>query len=103
MSNIFNITKEFSKRPCGRYKEHGNYSAERLREIILEKLNSSNDVLTIDVSGLSMFSSAFINECFGGMIRLNLISKSDLNNRIVFVTKENNFIIDRIKETINEY
>lgn len=107
MNNIFRIANDFHKRPSGRYKTDGEYSAEHLRKIIIDKLKSSDEKLFINISGLSMFSSPFIDECFGGMIRNNLICKDELLQQIEFISDEysdkDKSIIERILSTINEH
>lgn len=107
MNNVFRIANDFYKRPSGRYKTDGKYTAEHLREIIIDKLKSSDEKLFIDISGLSMFSSPFIDECFGGMIRNNLISKDELLKRIEFISDEysdkDKSIIEKILTNIDEF
>lgn len=64
----YSIANSFSKYPAGRFKTDGDYSGERLREIIELMLRESDSVV-IDITGTEGFGSSFLEEAFGGLIR----------------------------------
>lgn len=64
----YSIANSFSKYPAGRFKTDGDYSGERLREII-ESILRESDSVVINISGTEGFGSSFLEEAFGGLIR----------------------------------
>ena len=66
---IINVARDFSKYPGGRYRKDGVNSAQRLREDFLVPALINNETATIDLGDILGFSSAFLEEAFGGLIR----------------------------------
>lgn len=68
-----NIVRDFSMCPGGRYIEEGENSAEEFRDkILIPKLDLAiltNKDLYIELGGTYGYSSAFLEETFGGLIR----------------------------------
>ena len=68
---------EFSETPYGRYKEDGNYCGEIFRDKYLkpalENARADNSQLIIDIDDVEGYGSSFLEEVFGGLIRLNLV------------------------------
>ena len=80
-----------------------NYRSEDvslLKKIINE---NSDEKLTIDIDGVRAFGSSFIEEAFGGLIRLGYFKKEEVKRLIVVkCTKEHlRFYKDFIDYTIN--
>ena len=99
--NIISVAKEFSKFPGGRYVTDGPNSGERFREEILAPaLVSGDDVFTIDLDGTVGFGSSFLEEAFGGLVRVHNLTRETMD-RLIFKSK-NQTLVKIINEYINE-
>jgi hypothetical protein len=71
---------DYAPSPGGRYASDGDFSGEWFRdEILVPALTSAierSDVLTVELAGTSGYGSSFLEEAFGGLIRLRLFSPS---------------------------
>ena len=67
------VAKDFTTSPGVRYRHQSDYSGEQFREEILEpKLKqaiSSSDKLMVYLEGTTGYSSSFLEESFGGLVR----------------------------------
>ena len=77
---VFNISKEFNKYPSGRYKSDGEYTGEHLKNILHSMLISKKHYI-IELDETLRYSSAFIEEAFGGL------AKNDVNFYFTFKSK----------------
>lgn len=101
MSNrTFVIAKDFSAAPGPRRKSDGSYSGEALREILLDFLDNSADIITIDFDGTRGYSSSFLEEAFGGLLRAGR-SKEELANRLRFKSINDLSIALEVTDYIN--
>ncbi len=108
---MIDLARDFSPYPAGRFSADGQYSGEAFREDklvpALEKLiaGGSDEKLVINIDGVRAFGSSFLEEAFGGLLRLGLFSKEEVLRRIdVQSTKPNlsfykNMILDIIRTT----
>ena len=73
--NVINICNDFSDTPGGRYKNEGIYSGEEFRETILlpayEKIENSSEKLEINFDNCFGFATSFLEEAFGGLVRIH--------------------------------
>jgi hypothetical protein len=86
---VFNVAKEFSKTPFGRYSTDSEYSAEHFRDSLLIPLftDGKDEPITIDFSGIAMgLGSSFLEEAFGGMVRKG-IDADLIKNRLIIKSK----------------
>lgn len=78
-----NIAKAFSPVPLGRHREDGNKSGEAFREDILcpriAEAVESGDVVVVSLDGMAGLSAAFLEEAFGGLVRVNGFAPDDLD------------------------
>lgn len=79
---IINVAKDFTRFPAGRYKSDGPFSGERFREEILAPALKENDVLEVNLDGVAGYGSSFLDEAFGGLVRKNLLTASEVQSRI---------------------
>lgn len=100
MNNLI-IAREFSRTPGPRYRQQGNYSGQEFRETILVKAVlraiSKNEILLIDLDGTSGYSTSFLEESFGGLIRLENISLSDIKAHVKFKSDEDVEYLEEIE------
>ena len=104
------IASEYSETPGGRFKHEGSFSGQDFREQLLlpkyKQALSNSEPLYIDLDGGYGYSSSFLEEAFGGLVRtldLNdslkmleiLKIKSHDEPRLVSIIKE--YIEDAIK------
>lgn len=70
-----NICNDFSNTPGGRYKDEGAFSGEEFREtILLPKFNeaqATSQKLEINFDNCFGFATSFLEEAFGGLVRLH--------------------------------
>jgi hypothetical protein len=77
-----NVAKDFSSAPSGRHPEDGPFNGERFRvELLVPSLEDPEGV-EIQLDGVSGFGSSFLEEAFGGLVRIHHFSSDDLRKRI---------------------
>lgn len=98
------IATDFSDSPGGRYIEEGEHSGELFREKILikkyEEAEQKDDILRIDFDGTYGFGTSFLEESFGGLVRVH--KKRNVLKRIEIISTEDETIEDNIKKYIRE-
>lgn len=67
---IINIANDFSRYPAGRYESDGPYPGELFRNKLLEPAVKKGFPFTIILDGTRGYGSSFLEEAFGGLIRL---------------------------------
>lgn len=60
---------DWSLYPCGRYRQHGDHSAEAYRDDHLIPALEKHEYVEVDMSGPLAFGSSWLEECFGGLAR----------------------------------
>lgn len=90
------ISKDFSPFPAGRYATDGNYSGEKFRNDILIPAIEHNDRVCINFDGGIGYGSNFLEEVFGGLIRLGY-NGDELLNKLSFISKNDPFLIHEVK------
>lgn len=85
---MINIEKDFTWAPAGRYRKHGDYTGQVFREsLLVPALKESNNV-TVDLDGVIGYGSSFIEEAFGGLVRVHGYSQEQLKKRLHIKTVE---------------
>ena len=102
---IIKIATMFSNIPGSRYISDGEFSGEEFRTKLLEPAyllcSEDNKTLIIDLDGSYGYSTGFLEESFGGLVRLGYSYKKILNT-IEFISLEEPQLIDEIKKYIIE-
>ena len=85
----FNIGKQFSRDPAGRYYADGDGSGEKFRENYLkpryEQALSEDSILVIVLDDdVETYGSSFLSEGFGGMVKKGYAQPDDLLKRLDF-------------------
>lgn len=95
------VGKDFSDVPSGRYPEDGEFNGQRFRTEFLVPLLRTYDRLEVVLDGTEGFGSSFLEEAFGGLIRLEGFSKSDLHSRLILISESPS--TKRYKRKIEQY
>lgn len=66
---IISIADDFTKYPGGRYRKHGKGSGEEFRDSFLVPLLEKQEEITVILDGTAGYSSSFLEEAFGGLVR----------------------------------
>lgn len=90
---IINIAKDFSVFPGGRFKKDSEYSAEEFRDTILIPSIKKHNNITIELDGTRGYSSCFLEEVFGGLIRIGY-NKEYINSHINFISTRKSLITE---------
>ena len=99
-TKVINIANDFSLFPTGRYARDSSCSAEALRDrIIIPALKEHSEVI-IELDGTYGYSSSFLEEAFGGLLRAGYTSDY-LNSSIKLSSKDDSSLILEINEYIN--
>jgi len=69
-SLLVNVAKDFSRYPAGRFLSDGEFSGEKFRHDFLEPAMRNNNHLHICLDGARGYGSSFLEEAFGGLVRL---------------------------------
>lgn len=81
------IAKDFSIAPAGRYRTDGPYSGEQFRDDILTPALQHENTVVIDLNGALGYGSSFLEEAFGGLVRVKGMKAEDLHKKIRLVTE----------------
>lgn len=96
-----NIAKDFSKNPAGRYISDGKYSGESFLKNYLIPAVKTHDLVELDFTGVRGYGSSFLEEAFGGLVRLTNMSFKEFMNKITIITQDP-FLVPEINSYIND-
>ena len=92
---VINIAEEFSKIPGGRIPEDGPNSGQEFRiKFLIPNLEANEDII-IKLDGTRGYSSCFLEEVFGGLVRCGY-GKDYLCQQLSFISKRPG-LIEEIK------
>lgn len=83
MSDIMiNVSQSFTKMPCVRNRDDGDFSGQEFREdVLVPALNSGSKVI-VDLRGVLALGSSFLDEAFAGLVRNHGFTAKDLHRRL---------------------
>lgn len=83
-----NLGQQFGRYPAGRYLADGPYNGQKFREdFLIPALNGADDEIEITLSDARGLKSSFLEEAFGGLVRLGY-APDDLIRRFKFVSRD---------------
>lgn len=94
------IAKQFSRHPGGRYKKDGPYSGEEFRADYLVPALEEGERVMIEMDGVRGYGSSFLEEAFGGLIRLGY-QRDFLKSHLYFTTSKPSLKVE-VEEYIND-
>ena len=68
--NIINIANDFTRYPAGRVLDDGLFSGEKFRTSFLVPILERDESAIIELDGTRGYGSSFLEEAFGGLVRL---------------------------------
>lgn len=70
-STTISVAKQFSVTPAGRYRTDGPFPGEAFRDdFLVPALKGGSGQVIVDLDGTAGYGSSFLEEAFGGLIRL---------------------------------
>ena len=85
---VINVARDFSPVPGGRFDEDGEFNGSRFRrEHLVPKLKSCERVDVL-IDGTEGFGSSFLEEAFGGLIRVEGFKAEVLKNQLQIVADD---------------
>lgn len=87
MSTI-DIAKDFSSTPGGRFRSMGPKSGEEFRDLLLSTLERTHGKVIVVLDGVEGYGSSFLEEAFGGLVRLRRWPTTQLLARIELVARD---------------
>lgn len=100
------IASAFSSTPGPRYKIEGENSGEEFREsvlrVIINKAVENNAKIIVDLDGTAGFGTSFLEESFGGLIRIDKFDYSKIDKLLFIISNEEPYLIDDIKQYLLE-
>ena len=100
------IASDFSRIPGARFPEEGDFSGQQFRqEILLPKLKKAIDnkeILEIDLDGTAGLGTSFLEESFGGLIRIDKLNYQTVIDTLKFISNDDPEYIDEIKNYLEE-
>jgi hypothetical protein len=82
---MISVIEQFSENPAGRYVTDGPNSGERFRDEVLAPALNSSDKVKVNLDGVLGYGSSFLEEAFGGLVRLGF-TFSDLKNKLEIIS-----------------
>lgn len=95
------FASEFSEFPAGRYRNDGPFPGEAFRDDLLEPRLREFDLVAVDLDGAMGYGSSFLEEAFGGLVRLGKFSAETLHQKLKLKCVEDPSVIDEIWQYID--
>lgn len=90
---VINIARDFSRAPAGRFISDGPNSGERFRRDFLVPALASGNAVVIELDGARGYGSSFLEEAFGGLIRLGYAA-ADMLKRIQLRSSDPSLVVE---------
>jgi hypothetical protein len=103
---VLSVAQAYTRTPGPRYESEGTCSGARFRhEVLVNALNEAladGETLLVDLDGTAGYGTAFLEEAFGGLVRVERFSVGILCNTIVVKSDEEPYLIEEIWQYITE-
>jgi STAS-like domain of unknown function (DUF4325) len=84
---VIDVGTEFSHYPAGRFSADGPHSGEVFREKYLAPSIARGELIMVDLTGTRGLASSFLEEAFGGLIRVNDFSPDTVRRCLKLKTR----------------
>lgn len=95
------IAKQFSPLPAGRDPNDGPNSGERFRREFLVPAFAEYQKVVVVLDGAEGYGSSFLDESFGGLIRIEGMSAVDLHSRLEIISNDDETFRDEVWDYID--
>jgi hypothetical protein len=86
MSTKMIAISDYSTSPAGRTPADGPFNGQRFRDAVLvpalQEAIKQNATVVVDMDGAFSYSSSFLEEAFGGLVRTGLFSVAEIKNHL---------------------
>ncbi len=100
------VSTDFTVSPGPREVKQGDFSGELFRQNVLLKAykvsKENKEQLIVDLDDVYGYFESFLEESFGGLVRVDKVDKNDLLSRLVLISHDDPSLIERIKSFIEE-
>ena len=96
------ISKDFSIVPLGRFIDDSDFNGTTFRLKFLIPALAAHKHVQIDLDNTEGYGSSFLEEAFGGLVRLHYFTKEELAERLTFISEEDPTVVDEIRQYIAE-
>ncbi|WP_038913090.1 STAS-like domain-containing protein [Dickeya zeae] len=100
-NKIINLIKDFNSKPYGRYPEDGEGCGENFRKFLVDQLKN-NDTVHVELTGYNRYGRSFIDEAFGGLIRVDGYTLRELRKKLTYSHKDIKSIESLIDERLEK-
>jgi hypothetical protein len=104
-NKVIVLVKDFHDKPYGRYAADADgcefTSGEVFRHKLLAPALRNNDHVTVDLTGYNRYGRSFLDEAFGGLIREENFTSSELKENLTIKHDLVPSILDVIENRIN--
>lgn len=94
------VARDYARTPGPRFESQGPYSGERFRDTLLVNALNSAERVYVDLDGTSGYGSSFLDEAFGGLVRLKIIAADELLKRLDIKSIDDPAHIEDIRDSI---
>ncbi len=94
------IGKQFSRLPAGRTPDDGQYNGQTFRERFLKTPLKEGKSVVISLDNAISYGSSFLEEAFGGLVRIHTMNLDSIRNLLKFETADP-FLEDEIWSYVN--
>lgn len=95
-----NVAKDFTRWPAGRYRVDGPFSGEVFRDDLLLPALTEAETVEVDLDGTRGYGSSFLEEAFGGLVRLGRFTSEQLLKRLRIISNEDPSLTQEIQSYI---
>ena len=96
---VVNVAKDFSRFPAGRFRRHGKYSGEVFREQFLIPAVTKKQRLLVELDGTLGYGSSFLEEAFGGLMRVTGAAPEDVMT-LIQLKSDDTSLVQEIQDYI---
>lgn len=96
-----NVARDFSRFLAGRYKTHGHISGEEFRERFIVPHLKKGEKVRIEFDGVRGYTSAFLEEAFGGAVRETALPSEHVLSLIEIISDDLS-LIQEIEEYLRQ-
>ena len=89
--SVVTVGRDFSRFPGGRYRTDGPFSGQQFREEYLTPPLRRGESVSLRLEGASGYPSSFLEEAFGGLIREDGFSATDIRTRLSILVSDASF------------